>query len=253
MAARGRVVIGTSGWSYPHWVGPFYAPGTSSSDFLPAYAQRFTASEVNTTFYQLPAPETLDHWLAQTPAAFIFACKASRYITHVKKLKDPERSTARFFDAIARLGGRLGPVLFQLPPNWRPNPERLAAFLAALPAGYRYVFEFRDPRWFTEAVYARLAEVKAGLVIADMAGETSPVHVTADLVYLRLHGPGETPYTGSYSDAALDDWAEHVRDWNAAGRDVYVFFDNDAGGNAPADALRLKARLDPSSVHGPLA
>ena len=241
--ATGRIFIGTSGWSYSHWVGPFYPPETRSADFLSVYAQRFAASEVNNTFYQLPAPETLDHWVAQTPPRFVFACKASRYITHVKKLKDPESTTPRFFDAVARLGARCGPILFQLPPKWRANPERLGAFLDALPANYRYVFEFRDTSWLIETVYERLARAGAGLVIADMAGETSPLRVTSDVVYLRLHGPGETPYTGRYSDAALDDWAECIRDWNAAERDVYCFFDNDAGGNAPCDAQRLMARL----------
>ena len=242
--APGQVVIGTSGWSYSHWVGPFYPEGTRSADFLAVYARHFAASEVNTTFYQLPAPETFDHWVAQTPPGFVFACKASRYITHVKKLKDPQSTTARFFEAVARLGDRCGPILFQLPPKWRANPERLGAFLDALPPHYRYVFEFRDSSWFTEAVYTRLENAGAGLVIADMAGETSPLRVTADLIYLRLHGPGQTAYTGRYSDQALHDWAERIRDWTAAGRDVYCFFDNDAGGNAPADALRLKARLD---------
>jgi uncharacterized protein YecE (DUF72 family) len=243
MAEPGRVWIGTSGWSYSHWVGPFYPPETASRDFLPVYAQSFGASEINATFYRLPAPATLQHWLAQTPPGFVFACKASRYITHTKKLKDPATSTPKFFDAIAHLGDRCGPVLFQLPPNWHANVARLDAFLAGLPDGYRYAFEFRDDSWHAEPVYDRLAAANAALVVADMAGATSPCRATADLVYLRLHGPGEDAYTGSYTDTALRAWAARIRDWRREGRDVYCFFDNDEAGYAPRDALRLQAML----------
>lgn len=244
MPGNGRVRIGTAGWSYPHWVGPFYPPGTKSRDFLAIYAQTFGASEINTTFYRLPDPDTLAQWAAQTPPGFTFACKASRYITHTKKLKDPATSTPKFFDAIAHLGEQCGPVLFQLPPNWKANVERLDAFLGGLPAGHRYAFEFRDPSWHDEAVYDRLARANAALVIADMSGETSPLRATADLVYLRLHGPGAEPYTGTYSDSALGHWAARIREWRNDGRDVVCVFDNDEAGYAPRDAMRLQAMLE---------
>jgi uncharacterized protein YecE (DUF72 family) len=243
MPEQGRVWIGTSGWSYDHWVGPFYPPGTASRDFLPVYARRFGASEINTTFYRLPASDTLAHWVAQTPPGFMFACKASRYITHTKKLKDPATSTPRFFDAIAALGDRCGPVLFQLPPNWHANVARLDAFLAGLPDGYRYAFEFRDDSWQAETVYDRLKAANAALVIADIGGTTSPCRATADLVYLRLHGPEKDAYTGTYTDAALRDWAARIGEWRTDGRDVVCFFDNDASGHAPNDAIRLQTIL----------
>jgi len=244
MPDQGRVCIGTSGWSYRHWIGPFYPPGTKSGDLLTVYTRTFDASEINNTFYRLPEPATLRDWASRTPEGFVFACKASRYITHTKKLKDPATSTPRFFDAIAHLGVRCGPVLFQLPPNWHANVGRLDAFLRGLPEGYSHAFEFRDPSWHAETVYERLAAANAPLVVADMAGETSPRRATADLVYLRLHGPGSQAYTGTYSDEALRDWAARIRDWRAEGRDVVCFFDNDEAGHAPRDAMRLRAMLD---------
>jgi uncharacterized protein YecE (DUF72 family) len=182
-------------------------------------------------------------WRDTVPEGFRFAVKASRYITHMKKLKDPADSVARFFERAEGLGDRLGPVLFQLPPNWRANPERLDAFLAGLPSGPGYVFEFRDPSWFDDAVRDVLARHNAAFCIYDLAGEQSPLTVTADFVYVRLHGPAETAYQGSYSDEALAEWAQRFRAWRDAGRDVYCFFDNDEAGYAALDAQRLQGLL----------
>ncbi|MFC4352628.1 DUF72 domain-containing protein [Fodinicurvata halophila] len=234
--------VGTSGWHYDHWVGPFYPEGMNSSDFLPFYAERFETVEINNTFYQLPDPETLARWRDATPAGFRFACKGSRYITHMKKLKDPQESTKRFFQVVEALDAKLGPILFQLPPRWRADVERLTSFLAALPDNGRYALEFRDESWFTPEIYDALDRAKAAFCIYDLAGTGTPVEVTGDFAYVRLHGPDES-YNGSYSDQALSEWARRFRQWQAEGRDVYCFFNNDQEGHAARDAQRLKAML----------
>jgi len=246
---RGRILIGTSGWHYPHWVGPVYPEGARPDSFLVRYARRFRSVEINTTFYGLPAPATLAHWRDATPPGFVFACKASRLITHRHKLAHAAEATARFLDAIALLGAKRGPVLFQLPPRWRADADRLATFLAALPAGSRYAFEFRDRSWFTPAVYARLARHGAALCLYDLAGWRSPVRVTAPFVYLRLHGPGAA-YRGRYDGRTLSGWARRIAAWRRQGRDVYCYFDNDEGGHAAADAARLSAMLGPAGGGG---
>lgn len=235
---RGRLYIGTSGWHYRHWVGPFYPEHTSSRDYLRYYAQHFRTTEINNTFYSLPTAKTLTQWCDATPAGFCFACKASRYITHMKKLKDPEQNTRRFFEAIATLGDRLGPVLFQLPPNWHADTKRLAAFLTALPSGSRYTFEFRDHSWHSSAIYDLLERHSAAVCIYDLAGYQSSDVTTADFAYVRLHGPGGA-YQGSYDGRALAGWARRIGGWRDSGLDIYCYFDNDEAGYAPNDALRL--------------
>lgn len=235
---RGRIHVGTSGWHYSHWVGPFYPKGMSSEEFLAFYAQRFHSVEINNTFYSLPREATLEAWRDGTPQDFVFTCKASRFITHMKKLGDPKRSVKRFFDAIEVLGPKLGPVLFQLPPRWHVNTDRLRAFLAALPGRYRYAFELRDDTWFTDDVLKALESAGAAFCIYDLAGRQSPEHVTSDLVYIRLHGPGQA-YQGQYSDAALRRWAWNIVRWSREKRDVYCYFDNDQNAYAAGDAARL--------------
>ena len=230
--------IGTSGWNYPHWKGSFYPDDLPDEQWLAWYAERFDTVEINATFYRLPTTDTLDAWREAVPAGFRFAVKASRYITHMKKLKDPRESTARFFAAIERLGERLGPILFQLPPNWHCNLERLAGFLEALPAGYRYVFEFRDESWWIDEVADLLRQHEAAFCLFDLAGAAPPRRVTSDLVYLRLHGP-DGAYRGRYSDASLRAWADAIRSWRDEGRAVHCYFDNDTDAQAPADARRL--------------
>ena len=239
MARRGRAFIGTSGWSYDHWTGRFYPPLLPTSNRLPFYAQHFQTVEINATFYRLPKPATVVHWAEETPGRFRFAAKASRFITHMKKLKDPDTSLSPFFRAIAGLAEKCGPILFQLPPHWRVNPDRLTDFLQVLPAGHRYAFEFRDPSWYDTEVFLALADHAAALCIHDLAGSPSPVETTADFVYLRLHGPAG-PYRGKYGNAALRKWADRLARWNAEGRDVYCYFNNDEKAYAVTDALTLK-------------
>ncbi|NLG49815.1 MAG: DUF72 domain-containing protein [Chloroflexi bacterium] len=241
--------VGTSGWLYQHWKGPFYPPGLSQPDMLAYYAShtqdgaRLCSVEVNSTFYGLPAPETVIGWRDAAPAGFLFAVKASRYITHMKHLIDPQEPLARMFDRIDLLGDKLGPVLFQLPGQWKRNVERLRSFLNTLPADHQYAFEFRNTTWFDPQVYAALAERRVGFCIYEFGDTLSPRQVTGDLVYVRLHGP-EGPYQGSYTTQALAQWANDLCAWEQAGLAAYCYFDNDQAGYAIANALELQALIN---------
>lgn len=228
---------GTSGWHYKHWIGPFYPPKTPVSKMLEFYAQHFDTVELNNTFYKLPTEPALLAWQSGTPKNFCFALKGSRFLTHMKKLTDAGRGIDRFFDCANLLGKKLGPIVFQLPPNFGINPERFEAFLEALPRGHRYAFEFRDQSWNDPAIFALLRRHRAACCIFDLAGFQSPLEITADFTYIRLHGPGGK-YQGSYSDAALRAWAKRLKEWNL--RASYVYFDNDQSGFAAQNALRLK-------------
>ena len=241
--AHGRCFIGTSGWSYKHWRGPFYPSGmTKGIEQLRFYAERFDTVEANGTFYRLIEVETFRRWREETPPGFVFACKGSRYLTHMKRLKDPERGVLRFFERVEALADKLGPVVFQLPGRFKPDRERLTGFLTALPKGHRYAFEFRDPRWFEPEILEALARQNVALCLYEFAGQEAPREVTADFVYIRLHGP-DGPYQGSYGDAALETWAQRIHAWAKQGLDVYCYFDNDDRAFAPKNALRLKELL----------
>ena len=231
--------IGTSGWSYPHWRGPFYPDDLASSQWLDYYARRFDTVEINNSFYKLPKGSTLEEWAATVPEDFLFAVKASRFITHMKKLRDADDTVPRFLELVRPLGERLGPVLFQLPPNWRCNPERLQQFLEGLPRHYRHTVEFRDPSWFDSRVYDLLRAHGVAFCIYELEHATTPLELTADFAYVRLHGPGDA-YQGSYDDDTLASWAETFKAWNRQGRDVYCYFDNDEAGYAAANAARLR-------------
>ena len=236
-----KLHIGTSGWHYDHWLGRFYPAGTKSGDFLRLYARRFRAVEINNSFYRLPKKETLAAWRDETPKTMVFACKASRYITHVKRLAGAE-GFQRFFETVDVLGDKLGPLLFQLPPRWKPNVERLERFLDALPRQRRSVFELRDARWFVPEVRAALERHNVASCLYDFEDRQAPGWITADFVYVRLHGPGQR-YLHAYDDRTLGALARRIAAWKRSGRDVYCFFDNTDKGAAPADALKLKALL----------
>jgi uncharacterized protein YecE (DUF72 family) len=231
--------IGTSGWHYRHWVGPFYPEGMPPSKFLRFYAEQFHSVEINNSFYKLPSENVLREWKNTVPRGFLFAVKASRFITHMKKLKDAQGSFQKFFDRVAVLEETLGPILFQLPPRWRSNPERLEEFLSSLPGGLRYAFEFRDPSWFCPEVEAVMRKHRAATCIFEFDYWLSPRVLTADFVYVRLHGPAGR-YQGQYSEDVLAGWAADFRRWSRGGKDVYCYFDNDQAGYAAQDALRLQ-------------
>ncbi len=243
MRKRSRVLIGTSGWHYAHWKGVFYPDAVSPPDFLRFYAARFRTAEINNTFYNLPGKETFEVWHDTVEPGFVFAVKASRYITHMKKLKDAAAPVERFVELARTLGDRLGPILFQLPPRWKFNAERLDEFVKSLPLGMRYAFEFRDPSWFDPAAYDILKKQGAAFCIYDLEGTGSPREVTCDFVYVRLHGPGAA-YQGSYPDKTLVEWARTFVAWRDAGLDVYCYFNNDWAGNAVENALRLRLLID---------
>lgn len=231
--------IGTSGWHYKHWLGNFYPAGTRPAHYLTHYLHYFNSVEINNSFYKLPLAETLLQWKSTVPDDFIFSVKASRFITHMKKLREPQQSFHLFMERVQVLGEKLGPILFQLPPAWRYNQERFEAFLQALPDTYRYAFEFRDQSWYTDTAYRLLQQYNCAFCMYDFAYHQSPMVVTADFVYVRLHGP-ENKYDGSYSDEVLENWAAHCRLWVEQGKQVYFYFDNDMNGHAPVNARKLQ-------------
>ncbi len=238
------IQIGTSGWHYEHWQGPFYPEELSSSEYLSYYAHYFQSVEINNSFYHLPKKETFRQWRETVPQEFLFTVKASRYITHMKKLKDPQEPLANFLEPVQTLGDRLGPLLFQLPPRWRANPERLELFLQELPSDTRAAFEFRDPSWFDECIYTKLEKYNAAFCIYDLDRQTSPKQITTDFIYVRLHGP-EGAYQGSYSKQELSGWAGAFSTWSRQGKDIFCYFDNDQAGYAVQNALELQDMLTP--------
>jgi len=232
-----RTHIGTSGWVYPHWRGAFYPPDMPEAEWLAFYSAQLRSVEINRSFYRLPTRESFVAWREATPRDFVFAVKASRYITHMKKLKEPERTLSPLLDAASGLGDKLGPLLFQLPPSWHADMPRLRDFLQMLPRTVRAAFELRDPSWHRADVFDLLAEFNAAFCVYELGGFQSPRVLTADFAYVRLHGPG-APYCGRYGTAALHDWAQ----WLGAARvkAAYVYFDNDEAAYAVRDAIELQ-------------
>jgi uncharacterized protein YecE (DUF72 family) len=232
--------IGTSGWHYKHWVGSFYPPKTPASRMFEFYAKHFDTVELNNSFYKLPTVESFREWRDAAPRNFLFSVKASRFITHNLKLKNPQNALDNILSRADELGKKLGPVLFQLPPRWKRNVERLDEFLSVLPRYHRYVFEFREPTWHHEDVYSVLRKYNTAYCIHELAGFQTDMTITASFTYVRLHGPGEGKYEGSYTESQLQRWAHHVNEWRKTLKAVYIYFDNDQAGFAAANALRLK-------------
>lgn len=237
-----RCRIGTSGWVYRHWRGVFYPPERAQSRWYEHYAQHFDTVEVNYSFYRLPSEGTFDRWRVQAPAGFVYALKANRFLTHVKRLKEAAEPLERFLSRARRLGDTLGPILWQLPPRWQADPARLESFAALLPLDLPHAFEFRDPRWFVQPVREVLARHGLTCCIFDMPDLTCPLWVTGKMVYLRFHGL-ETVYVGRYGREGLQPWAERIRQWLAEGREVYAYFNNDAFGHAVEDARTLREMI----------
>jgi len=237
------IKIGTSGWMYEHWKGPFYPEDAASDAMLPYYAQTFDTVEVNNTFYQLPSEEKVEAWRRDSPDDFLFVIKANRYITHMKNLLEPEDPVRTLMERVRILGRQLGPILFQLPPHWNVNVERLDAFLDVLPAEQRFTFEFRDESWYTDAIYDPLEEAGAAFCIHDHQDAPSPDRITTDWVYVRFHGP-RGDYGGKYPEEALEEWAARMEGWSEDGLDVYAYFNNDMRGYAVENAKTLRALVD---------
>ena len=239
MSKQKHIHIGTSGWHYGHWEGPFYPKDISSDEYLEYYSKHFHTVEVNNSFYKIPDQETIREWRDTVPKRFIFSVKASRYITHMKKLKDPDKGVPNLMSAISLFENKLGPILFQLPPNWHANPERLEAFIISLPRNYDYAFEFRDTSWFDDRIYKILEKHNTAFCIYELGDVMSPKIITSDLIYIRLHGPAG-PYKGQYKTSALEEWAKSISKWSKHGKKIYCYFDNDEAGYAPRDAMRLQ-------------
>jgi uncharacterized protein YecE (DUF72 family) len=238
----GNIHIGTSGWSYDHWKGPFYPEDLPGNRMLDYYTRHFRSVEINSSFYRLPEKKTLQHWYDCTPRDFLFTAKASRYITHMKKLREPKKTVPVFLDRISILGDKLGPILFQLPPHWRFNAERLRAFLESLSTEFRYAFEFRDRSWLNPHTYELLSRHAMSFCLYELEGFTTPEINTTDFVYVRLHGPGEA-YQGSYRRKALCARAETFTEWVREGKSVWCYFDNDQCGYAARNADKLQGIL----------
>jgi uncharacterized protein YecE (DUF72 family) len=236
----GTIRIGTSGWNYSHWRGRFYDKGLPQDRWLARYAEEFETVEINNTFYQQPDPGSFRDWHDQVPGGFLFSVKAHRFITHMKKLKDPEDPLRRFFKSIAPLKKHLGPLLYQLPPHWKKNVARLDEFAEHLPARKIHVIEFRDADWLAEDVFETLQTHQISLCIHDLLPD-HPRRLTGAIAYLRFHGT-TGKYHGRYGKRALKRWCGWIRE-AAAKRDVYVYFNNDTEGHAIEDARTLKELL----------
>ncbi len=239
--------IGTSGWNYKHWSnGEFYPKDVKPSEWMKYFVEHFDTVEINNSFYRLPSEAAFQSWRTQVPPHFVFAVKASRFLTHIKRLKDPEEPLNLFFSRAKHLKERLGPILFQLPPRFKIDLDRLDIFLQALQthgAGQRRrcVVEVRDATWLVPSVYERLRKHDVALCFADWRDTHVTEPVTADFVYVRRHyGPGKG---GNYPKKSLDRDITQIRAWLKTGMDVYVYFNNDMGGHAVRNAKYVRAIL----------
>ena len=243
--ASREILIGTSGWSYRSWRGPFFPEKLPARLHLEFYAERFPTAELNGVFYRTPTEDAVRGWADQTPDDFVFAWKASKFITHWKRLKDTARNSLDLMESRLRLlRGKAGPVLFQLPPRFEKDRERLARFLEMLPVRRPYAFEFRHPSWYEDDIIDLLRDNNIALCISDHHDAPSPWLATADHIYVRGHGP-QGRYRDRYSAQALSKWARWLKDQRKRGHHAYVYFDNDQKSAAPKDAARLIELLLP--------
>jgi uncharacterized protein YecE (DUF72 family) len=246
-----RLRVGCSGWNYRSWRGRFYPPDLPVARWLEHYAGVFDTVEVNNTFYRLPEAGTFASWRAQTPRGFLAAIKASRFLTHIKRLRDPQEPLERLLTRASALGTSFGPVLYQLPSSFHRDMDRLAGFLQALPRHptpgarrrVRHVIEFRHASWYEPEVFQLLARFDVGLCLHDKSDSAIDAPFVGPWAYVRFHGTNGH-YHGSYSDKALARWAARLAEQWQEGREVYAYFNNDPDAVAPGDALRLRRTLE---------
>jgi len=243
--------IGTSGWHYGHWERLYYPEKLPKSKWFEYYARDFDTVEINNTFYQLPKQETFKNWHKQAPENFLYAIKANRFITHIKRLKDAEETLPLFFERAELLKENLGPILYQLPPSMHKDLERLGDFLQVLPRNRTAVFEFRHESWFSQDTYDLLNEFGVGFCIHDLVGVPTPRVITGKVIYIRFHGTIGR-YDGDYPKSTLRNWAEWIKEHISQVRGVYVYFNNDAQAYAVSNAKTLKERLCGRDDIGPL-
>jgi uncharacterized protein YecE (DUF72 family) len=237
------VRVGCSGWQYDSWRGKLYPDGLAKGRWLQRYAQAFDTVEVNSTFYRLASRDAVARWVEETPPDFVFAAKASRYLTHIRRLQNLAEGIGRYYEAIEPLveSGKLGPIVWQFPANFHRDDERLGRALPLLPPG-RHCFEFRHESWFVPETYARLREHGVALVIGDHPDRSWQAHeLTADWTFLRFHY-GRRGRNGNYSERELDEWAKRIDGWRRR-VEVFAYFNNDWEGYAVKNALGLQARL----------
>ncbi len=234
--------IGTSGWHYAHWQGRFYPDDLAKNQWLAYYSRHFDTVELNNTFYHLPKARTITNWHDNAPAGFVYAVKASRYITHVKRLNDPAESIERFFELVNLLKRRLGPVLYQLPPSQHKDIEKLDAFIECLPMRHHAVFEFRHRSWYAQDTFDLLARRGVAFCVHDMSESASPRVITGEMAYIRFHGTSGR-YAGGYTEGMLAEWADWIREQGKHVAAVYAYFNNDVEGHAIKNARTLKGML----------
>ena len=235
------VHIGTSGWTYDHWAGTFYPEGLGRGRWRDYYAERFDTVELNASFYRWPGLRPFQGWARSLPDGFAMSVKASRWISHGRRLNDPDGAwSGRLTAAIRALGDRAGCVLVQLPGDFERDDERLDAFLSRMPGDVRVAMELRHPSWDDDAVAAVLEKHRAAYVVTHGTGLHTVLRATAPFVYCRWHGPTDQPlYAGRYSDDELERWADRISRWCEEGRSVWGYFDNDGSGYAPLNARQL--------------
>jgi uncharacterized protein YecE (DUF72 family) len=236
------VHVGTSGWHYKQWIGDFYPPRFPPAKMLAYYAHQFHTVEINSSFYRLPEEKTFDQWRKIVPSRFVFAVKASRFLTHIKRLKDPEDSIKLFFARAKHLGPHLGPILFQLPPRWKADIGRLTTFLELLPPKHKYVVEFRDDSWYAREILELLGRHNVALCLHDWHSADWARELTANFSYIRFHGTNGK-YAGNYPDQLLLRWVEQIQSWQDEVSEVFAYFNNDIGGHAIRNAQSLRAML----------
>ena len=234
--------IGTSGWHYNDWSGRYYPAGLPKSKWFEYYAKDFDTVEINNTFYQLPKEQTFKNWHEQAPTNFLFTVKANRFITHIKRLKEPEEPLERFLERARLLKKKLGPVLYQLPPSMHKDLGRLKSFLKALPRKKQSVFEFRHKSWFSDDTYELLNKFSVGFCVHDMVGVPTPQIITGDIIYVRFHGP-TGKYEGNYTKVMLKNWADWIKEHTQKVRSVYAYFNNDIHAYAVYNAKTLKEQF----------
>ncbi|MBA7618644.1 hypothetical protein ES703_25974 [subsurface metagenome] len=230
--------IGTSGWHYEHWRNRFYPEQLTKAKWLEFYATHFATVELNNSFYHLPSETAFANWRDSSPANFIFAVKVSRFITHIKRLKNTEEAVDKFITRAKILDQKLGPLLYQLPPNMHRNDDLLESFLSTLPQGMKHVFEFRHQSWLEEKVFDILHKYNMGLCVFNMPSISCPLVATADFAYVRFHGSTGL-YFSCYSDEELADWAKRLADLASNLKALYIYFNNDAEAFAVRNALTL--------------
>ncbi len=234
--------IGTSGWHYEDWSGRFYPADLTKNKWLEYYSKHFDTVEINNTFYHLPKETTFENWRKKAPKNFLFTVKANRYITHIKRLNEPLEPLERFFGRAYLLQAHLGPVLYQLPPSFHKDLDRLKGFLQALPKKMTAIFEFRHESWFSQDTYDLLSEFNTAFCIHDLVGIPTPRVITGNVIYIRFHGP-TGKYAGNYSKSALQSWAKWIKDNLKDKKAVFAYFNNDYNAYAIKNAKTLKEQI----------